>query len=91
MDVPEGYFVDGHGNLRTPVVSEAKEGKLIVSFHYLLEPGKTTPRGEHPKLAGEGKCVRPERFSCNFGEGFQRCAFMKYDAGRWTCAALARA
>lgn len=87
VDVPEGYAMDEYGNLRTPVVGAAVGGKLIVTFHYLLEAGKTTPRGAHPKLAREPSCVYPGRLSCNFGEGFQRCEFMTYDSGRWICSA----
>lgn len=84
---PSGYVVDSHGNLRTPVLGEIRDGKLFVSFHYLLEPGKSTPRGEFPKLAHPPRCVHPERLSCNFGEGFARCRFMTHVANGWACTA----
>ncbi len=87
IDVPEGYVMDEYGNLRTPVIGEVVGEKLTVTFHYLLEAGKTTPRGAHAKLAGEPNCVHPRRLSCNFGEGFQRCEFMTHDSGRWICSA----
>ena len=86
---PAGYFADPYGNLRTAERTELKDRKLCVSFHYLLEPGKTTLRGEHSKLADEPKCVHPERLSCDYGTGFDRCEFMKNTGGlgRWTCSA----
>lgn len=90
VDVPPGYVLDSWGNLRTPIIGDVKDGKLFVSFHFMLEPGKTTPRGEHPKLASDSKCAHPTRLSCNHGEGFQRCEFMAYDGGRWTCTAPAK-
>lgn len=87
LTVPAGYVLDPNGNLRTPIVGKAAEGKFFVSFHYLLEPGKTTPRGEYPKLAEPPKCVHPERASCNHGEGFLRCEFMDHVGGAWACTA----
>lgn len=87
---PPGYLLDGNGNLRTPTVVEVKDGRVHVSFHYLLEPGKTTLRGEFPKLAQPPCCIYPERLSCNYGEGFQRCAHMAHVGNGWACTAPAR-
>jgi hypothetical protein len=83
--MPPGYFPDSCGNLRTPNKSEMKDGKLYISYHYILETGATTLRGEHPKLAKPPNCVHPERLSCNSGDGFTRCEFMKYVNGHWLC------
>jgi len=87
QQVPEGYFRDANGNVRTPIHSQVKDGKLYISYHYVLEPGATTLRGEYPKLAAAPQCVRPERLSCNYGDGFERCEFMKYVSGSWVCEA----
>ena len=89
IDVPKGYFKDENDNIRSPNHYEIKDEKLFVSYHYVLEEGKTTLRGEHPKLASPPKCVHPERLSCNYGDGFDRCEFMKYFGegfgGHWAC------
>jgi len=87
ISVPPGYHADENGNICSSRKYETKAGKLHVSYHYILEAGKTTLRGEHPKLASPPKCVHPERLSCNYGEGFERCEFMKYMDGRWLCEA----
>lgn len=54
----------------------------------------------YAKLEDPPKCVRPERCSCNYGEKFPRCEFMKFKtgstgdfirdsmAGHWVCTAL---
>lgn len=84
-NLPSGYFKDAHGNTCS-YKSEIRDGKLIVTREYILEPGKTTPRGEYPKLASEPKCVHPERMNCNSGEGYNRCEFMKCrSVGNWFC------
>jgi hypothetical protein len=70
---------------------EIKDGKLRIVKEFLLEEGKTTTRGQYPKLADDKKCKHPERLSCNYGEGFKRCEFMKYFTieysmnGTWKC------
>ena len=87
VHVPEGYILDENGNLRSTNRYEVKDGRLHVEYHYLLEPGKTTLRGEHPKLAAYPKCTHPERLSCNYGEGFRRCEHMDYTGGTWSCRA----
>jgi hypothetical protein len=84
-DVPSGYFRDGLGNICSHKHVEIKNGKVFISYHYLLEEGKTTLRGEYPKLAEPPKCVHPERLSCNYGDGFERCSLMKHVAGHWVC------
>jgi hypothetical protein len=64
-----------------------RNGKLYVSYHYLLEDGKSTLRGEYPKIAEPPKWVHPERLSYNYGDGFDRCEFMKHENGSWICIA----
>ena len=86
-DCGDDHTLDSEGNTRTRLKSELKDGKLYISYHYALEPGATTLRGEHPKLADPPQCVYPQRLSCNYGEGFERCEFMKYMSGRWSCQA----
>ena len=51
---------------------------------YFLEPNKTTLRGEYKKLRNDSECKYPERLSCNYGTGFDRCEFMKYEE-YWRC------
>jgi hypothetical protein len=53
----------------------------------------------YAKLAEPPQCVHPERCSCNYGPGFERCRFMEFrpgtsgdfiddsKAGRWLCMA----
>jgi hypothetical protein len=83
--VPDGYDLDEHENIRSANRCEMKNGKLFVRYHYLLEDGKTTLRGEYSKLANPPKCVHPERLSCNYGLGFERCEFMHHAEGYWVC------
>jgi hypothetical protein len=78
-------FKDSLGNMRTPITTKIENGQLHVSYYYVLEPGKTTLRGEYPKLAEPPKCSHPERLSCNNGEGFKRCEFMENINGSWRC------
>lgn len=91
---PKGYFKDEHGNIRTPIRYELKDGKLLISYEYILEEGKTTLRGQYKNLADVPKCVHPDRLDCDSGEGHDRCEFMKYDnsqpiysSSRWQCVA----
>jgi hypothetical protein len=94
VKVPEGYILDSNGNIRTPNNYEKKDGKLYVDYHYILEEGKTTLRGEYPKLAEPPKCVYPDRLSCNGEEGCNRCEFMKRTeggyGGTWVCEAIGK-
>jgi len=87
-NLPSGYFRDGNGNVRSASKGEFRDGKLFITYDYILESGKTTLRGEHKKLEESPKCVHPERLSCNHGEGFKRCEFMKcVRMGNWVCKA----
>ena len=85
VEVPKGYILDENGNVRSVNEYEIRDGKLQVKYHYILEPDKITLRGEHPKLATPPKCLHPERLSCNYGDGFNRCEFMQYVGVTWTC------
>jgi hypothetical protein len=87
VNVPDGYFLDEYGNLRTVNQHGTENGKLYVRYHYILEPGKATLRGEFPKLATPPKCAHPERLSCNYGDGFSRCEYMHYIDAKWICKA----
>ncbi len=89
VNVPDGYFLDEYGNLRSTNEYEISDGKLQVKYRYILEPDKVTLRGEFPKLATPPKCAHPERLSCNYGEGFARCEYMKYEGTNWICKANA--
>ncbi len=47
---------------------------------------------KHPKLKPDEECAFPERDDCNYGEGYDRCPYMKYnnaksifDPTRWEC------
>ena len=55
----------------------------------MLPKNKTTTVGEQPKLNSEDKCAYNERASCNYGEFFRRCPYMKYNnssgLGYWSC------
>lgn len=55
---------------------------------YFLEPNKTTLRGEYRKFKENSNCKYPERLSCNYGTGFERCEFMQYEGslGNWSCS-----
>jgi len=73
-------------------VKEIGDEFVIVEKKYILEKGKTTTKGEYPKLNSDDKCNFPERATCNDGEFFIRCPFMKYhisqssfNSSRWKC------
>jgi hypothetical protein len=87
VKVPNGYLLDPSGNLRSVNSYELKDGILRVTYQYILEDGKTTLRGEFPKMASPPQCKYPARLSCNFGDGFERCELMTYEGGRWICTA----
>jgi len=47
---------------------------------------------KYPKFKEKEDCAFPERDDCNFGEGYDRCSYMKYnnsksilDPTRWEC------
>jgi hypothetical protein len=79
------FIKDELGNERTPTQVTIVDGLMHISYSYRLEAGKTTLRGEYPKLASDATCRHPDRLSCNFGEGFSRCEHMKYIGGGWRC------
>jgi hypothetical protein len=83
--IPNGYLEDICGNIMSYYDTEIKDGKIYVSYHYLLEPGKVTLRGEHMKLELEKNCIHQDRLSCNYGKGFSRCECMKYVDRQWKC------
>ena len=46
----------------------------------------------YPKLNTLDKCAHPDRKECNYGDGYDRCEYMKYnnsksifDSTRWEC------
>jgi hypothetical protein len=86
--IPDGYHTDPQGNVRSFDNTEIKDGKIYVSYNYILEPGKTTLRTEHSKLEREEDCLHKDRLSCNYGDGFSRCEHMKYVNGYWKCVKL---
>lgn len=47
---------------------------------------------KYPKLADDEDCAFPNRDDCNYGKGYERCPYMKYDnsasifdPNRWFC------
>ena len=47
---------------------------------------------KHPKFKEKKNCAFPKRDDCNYGEGYNRCPYMKYnnskstfDSTRWEC------
>ena len=83
--VPEGYYLDEFGNVRSSPSGEVKGGRLHISCHYILEEGKTTLRGRDAMLASPPQCVHSDRLSCDHGDGFHRCEYMQYEAYHWVC------
>lgn len=78
-------YTDKFGN-KIIAESEKKDKEIIVKRTYILEDGRSTPRGEYPKLKETG-CADPARMSCNYGDGFERCQYMKYIVCGWKCTA----
>lgn len=67
-------------------VIEVKQNSVIIKKEINLPEGKTTTRGDYPKLEEKDNCAYPERDSCNYGEFFFRCEYMKCkNLGNWTC------
>jgi hypothetical protein len=67
-------------------VIEIKESSVIMIKEISLPKGKTTLKGEYPKLNQDRDCAYPERASCNYGEFFKRCEYMKCKSfGDWKC------
>lgn len=77
---------DSYGNYyKVEIETEPGIIREITTYH--LEPGKTTLKGEYPKLNNDSNCKFPDRLSCNSGIGFRRCEFMEYGGslGYWKC------
>lgn len=77
---------DKNGNYYK-VEIEKEPGIIRQIKTYFLEPNKTTLRGEYRKFRYGSDCKYPERSSCNYGTGFERCKYMKYGGslGNWKC------
>lgn len=85
---------DEYGNEFDVEIKKPK-GKIIHTITYVLPKGKTTLKGEYPKLREDKDCAFPERQSCNYGTGFERCPYMNYSkscdaagifiGGNWHC------
>ena len=46
----------------------------------------------YPKFKKDKECAFPKRTDCNYGKGYERCPYMKYDnsrsildPNRWSC------
>jgi len=61
-------------------------GFVIIQKQVHLPLGKTTIRGEYPKLVSDNRCSYPERADCNFGDFYNRCKYMEYSRGEWICS-----
>lgn len=68
----------------TEAVKNIGVGFVIIEKRIELPIGKTTTKGEYPKLAEDVICEFPERANCNYGDFFNRCEYMKYVNG-WKC------
>lgn len=77
---------DENGNYYK-IKTEKELGIIRQIKTYFLEPNKTTLRGEYEKFRKDSDCKYPERLSCNYGIGFERCEYMKYGGtlGNWKC------
>lgn len=79
-------YKDSNGNEIISIRGERKGDTMVETTIYQLESGKTTLRTEHRKLRSDEGCKYPERLSCNYGPGFERCHFMKcISMGNWIC------
>jgi hypothetical protein len=80
-DTNEMHFDEYCNMFYTEITSTSYN--IIQKNIFILEEGKTTLRGSHEKISSE--CPSPERLSCNYGVGFDRCSKMKYTGQRWVC------
>lgn len=70
----------------TNEVIDITKNSVILKKEIPLQEGKTTTRGEFPKLNSDDNCKYPERACCNYGEFFERCPYMKcISMGNWKC------
>lgn len=75
---------DSNGN-KYAIDIKASKGKIIYKQVFILPPGKSTLKGEYPKFKSD--CAFPDRQSCNYGIGFERCEYMKCKRmGEWYCS-----
>jgi len=77
---------DSRGNYYS-TLEEVKDNQVRYTQIFYLEKGRTTLRGDYPKLKSDDKCRYPERLSCNGEIGCNRCEFMTYGGslGNWVC------
>ena len=76
---------DTNGNEVTGTL-ERKDGKIIHTIIYTLEPGKSTLRGDYKKFLPDSECKFPDRLDCNSGIDYNRCQYMKcIRMGNWKC------
>ncbi len=67
-------------------VIEVRKNSVVVKKEIPLPEGKTTTKGEYSKFNVDNNCAYPERASCNSGEFFFRCPYMKFiSLGNWKC------
>lgn len=83
-EVQKDTIGDTQGNRYTLSI-EKEDGIIRKTLTYYLEPGKTTLKGQYPKLHSNDKCAYPERNSCNHEVGSERCKYMEYLTRGWEC------
>lgn len=77
-----GDLIDSFGNEYKISIKKTKD-EIKETRTYFIPKGKTTLKGEFPKL--KNNCIFQERQSCNYGIGFERCPYMKYQDENWIC------
>jgi len=66
-------------------LSSPKNSLITISIQE-LEANKSTPKGVYPKLKDDEECCYTNRQDCNYGEGYERCQFMKCKStSNWYC------
>lgn len=85
-EIDKNICIDENGNAYIVSVVVG-EHSITHTKAYYIEVGKTTLRGDHPRFKEDAQCGHPERLSCNYGIGFERCEHMKYTGtlGNWYC------
>ena len=76
-------------------VDITKQESYFKIRHNLIKQGLSKENDiqeKYPKLEKKDRCAFQERKYCNFGEGYNRCEYMKYnnskdisDQNRWEC------